>query len=94
MNEFHKLLNVTEDEYDNCETNKAPSGEWDEYNIHYLEVQARWYGMEELANSVGTCAKCAYFDAGMKDYCRRLNITCSPDWYCADFHRVADTKRG
>ncbi len=87
MNEARKLLKEAEEIYDNTETESAPSGEWAEYNIDYLQAEARWHGMQELVSAIGACAECEYFDTGMKDYCRRLNITCSPDWYCGDFKR-------
>ena len=32
MNEMHKLLKDTKEEYENAETESVPSGEWAEYN--------------------------------------------------------------
>jgi len=44
-----------EKEYDECETESAPSGEWAEYNIHYLELQAQYYAWEEAYEIVKRC---------------------------------------
>ena len=48
-------------------------------------------GAEDLIDGIyesrGTCEYCEFFDDGMRDYCRRLNITTSAKWWCGDFER-------
>ena len=42
-----KCLQAEETVLDNIETVKAPSGEWDEYNIEYLNQQSKVTALEE-----------------------------------------------
>ena len=96
MNEFHKLLKETEEKYDNTETVEAPSGEWSAHNIDYIEMEAKWFGMEELAIAVGECSQCKHYDKAPPWQCRvkpMNSISRSHEFYCADFHRVADTEK-
>lgn len=85
MNKLIELLKVEQDTFDNMETESAPSGEWEEYNYPYMIQEAMVDILEQAIVLVGSCSKCIYFDSNMKDYCRRLNITTSSEWYCGDF---------
>ena len=92
-NNVRKLIKEYQDEYDNAEAVSAPSGEWAEYNVTYLEKHAAAVAAEDIEYELGSCNECLHFDAGMKDYCKKLNITASPDWYCADFKRDAQHEK-
>lgn len=87
-NEAQKVIDRISKEYDNAETVSAPSGEWAEYNVDYLQKEAAASAAEKIAYAIGSCKECRHFDEGMKDYCIKLNITASPDWYCADFKEI------
>ena len=100
MNEFHKLLNKTVEEFDSAESEPAPSGEWEEYNLHIVRLEARWYGMDDLAEAVGTCGKCEHRgDSHIDNYCRDnwcsvLNIKMpNDDGYCNHFKRKTDEQK-
>ncbi len=90
MNSLQKLLKDAEEDFDNTETESAPSGEWAEYNINFLQKESYLEGIQDTINTIGTCDKCMFFDSGMKDYCLRLNITTSSEWYCADLKKIED----
>lgn len=47
------LYKVENKEFDNMETESAPSGEWDEYNIPYLQQQERVWALQEALEILG-----------------------------------------
>lgn len=50
------LLNLYKEEleyFDSIETEPAPSGEWEEYNIHYLVYEARVEALAEALELMG-----------------------------------------
>lgn len=62
MPEIHNILKKATDDFNKIETESAPSGEWDSYNIHYLVEEARVEGMETIVDKVGKCGNCAQWD--------------------------------
>lgn len=93
MNKAYELLIEAEKKYEQSETVQAPSGEWNEYNVEYLQIQARWFGMEELANEIGSCEECEYFNItdNLILNCAKGQKPSCKEWYCADFIRKEET---
>lgn len=92
MTPIEALLKREKQTFDNMEPESAPSGEWAEYNVPYISQENYVFGIESAKSAIGACSLCEYFDSGMKDYCRRLNITASPEWYCGDYKEVVSAK--
>lgn len=90
-NEAQRLVDEVQDEADNTKSVQAPSGEWDEYNVYYLQVQARLSGVQEMNYAIGECQACKYLDkvrkSDKKVSCKINHGYRSQDWYCADFER-------
>lgn len=98
MNEAQKVLDEICEEYENAETVQAPSGEWAEYNVDYLQKESAAWAAERLGNAIGSCGECIHYSEYMIDPGGPANIItykgCSvfkldkgPEWYCADFER-------
>lgn len=81
-NNVRKLIKEYQDEYDNAEAVSAPSGEWAEYNVTFLEKQAAAVAAEDIEYELGSCGECEHFRHKIYDVCHK-----SKDWYCADFKR-------
>lgn len=76
--------------FETLETESAPSGEWDEYNINWLQEQATVMGMEEIIDVLGSCEECTW---NSKTYqgentCDLMSIAGMK--YCSKFTRKED----
>ncbi len=92
-NKLQKILDTQESYFENIETEQAPSGEWAEYNIHYITEEARTEGMETIVRNVGTCSECK-FSQEPKSQKYKGKLACkinhghrAPEWFCADYER-------
>ena len=93
--EAQEIIDRIYKEHENAETNKAPSGEWAEYNIGYLKKEASAWAVEELVHAIGSCGECEHkgtsncvlywaYDGD------EIPIERFDDFYCADFKRKND----
>lgn len=88
--EAQEIIDRIYKEHENTETNKAPSGEWAEYNIEYLQKEASAWAVEELVHAIGSCGECemCYLnDMNGNLICKGLGIRIHKDFFCADFKR-------
>ncbi len=89
LNRAEEAVKDYADYYDTQEPQSAPSGEWEEYNVHYLMDGAYLDGMEYIREIVGTCEKCQFqLTTGRGENhrdCRVGNGIHPKNWYCADF---------
>ena len=47
MYNLEKFIKEIEEEYDNFETESAPSGEWEEYNVAFLQHRSYLEGLKD-----------------------------------------------
>ncbi len=85
-NKIKEVYERYEREYDECETQSAPSGEWDEYNIDFLVAQGAFFAVEEMVETIGTCEGCKYYSIlnGL-DPCFLKHNPKNKDFYCGDY---------
>lgn len=86
--EVQEILDRYCEEYDDAETNQAPSGEWAEYNIEYLQKESAACAVEEMGHAIGSCGECEMYSQYVnRKGCLMLGIDKGSDWYCGDFKR-------
>jgi hypothetical protein len=91
VTKLQKLLSDAEEYFNTLETEDAPSGEWEEYNVDWLREEAYVTGIRDAVAAVGSCDTCGFsMSSGRgEDYrdCKKGNGIHKKDWYCADFQR-------
>ena len=81
------LLGNEEKVLDSIEIEQAPSGEWEEYNIAYLEHSSYIDGIARAIHEVGTCAECIYREPDNKGCDIYESLVTEDTWYCGTFER-------
>ena len=98
MNELRTLEREEMLRFEAMETESAPSGEWAEYNVGWLQSEGFVDGISAAVDAVGTCGQCKHYEFREKvphhNICTLQSDYRSSDHYCADFDRVTEEREG
>jgi len=93
---IYKLLEEAKMNLERTPSVSAPSGEWEEYNVHHLECLSEVEVIEDIIKSIGSCSQCKFGDPTKTEDLVRV-VRCSglskqiilmkPTDYCSKFER-------